>query len=65
MAEDIRTSDEIMNSILGSFESIKEDWEKVKERKSKAASRRIRKELDGIAKIKVELRKAMIREENK
>ncbi len=58
-----RTSSEIMESILSNFKEIEGDWERVKDRGSKAASRRIRKTLDHISKVKVELRKTMIEEE--
>jgi hypothetical protein len=56
-------SEEIMNGIFSDFEKITEDWKKVKERNSIAAARRIRRTLDGIGNIKVELRKVMTAEE--
>lgn len=55
----------IMEKILKEFESIKDDWDKVKKRYSVAGAVRMRKALDNISKQKIALRKAMLREEKK
>ena len=63
MSNDLRTPDQIMESILGNFKKIEKDWEKISEKYSVAGARRIRKALDEVAKQKIDLRKSMLAKE--
>ncbi len=56
------SSDNLMDEVIELINDIKEDWEKLKEKSNAAAGRRIRKALDDIARIKVDVRKAMLKE---
>ena len=57
------TTSQIMEDITASFDRITEDWEKLKVNQNAAASRRIRKSLDEISRMKISLRKVMLAEE--
>jgi len=52
----------LMDEIIDIVDGVKTDWDKVKEKHNAAAARRIRKSLDTIARLKVDLRKAMLKE---
>ena len=56
------TTDELMEDVVELINEVNSDWEKVKEKHNAAAGRRIRKALDDIARIKVDVRKAMLKE---
>jgi len=55
-------TDELMKEIINLIEGVNSDWDKIKNKHNAAAGRRIRKSLDDIAKIKVNVRKAMLKE---
>jgi hypothetical protein len=55
-------TDELMEEVINLIEGVTADWEKIKNKHNAAAGRRIRKSLDEIAKIKVDVRKAMLKE---
>jgi len=52
----------LMEEIIELVDGVKTDWDKIKEKHNAAAARRIRKSLDTIARLKVDLRKAMLKE---
>lgn len=55
-------TNELMTDIIELVGSVTSDWEKVKVKHNAAAGRRIRKALDDISRIKVDVRKAMLKE---
>jgi len=56
------STDELMEEVITLVNGVVEDWEKVKAKHNAAAGRRIRKALDDIARVKVNVRKAMLKE---
>jgi len=57
------STEQIMEEVISIFKEVENDWEKLKDRQNAAAGRRIRKSLDEVARIKVDLRKVMLAEE--
>jgi len=55
-------TNELMEDVISLINEVNSDWQKVKEKHNAAAGRRIRKALDDIARIKVDVRKAMLKE---
>lgn len=53
---------ELMTEVTELMKEVIVDWEKIREKHNAAASRRIRTALDDIARIKVDVRKAMKKE---
>lgn len=56
------STDELMGEIVELIDGVKTDWDKIRTKTNAAAGRRIRKSLDDVAKLKVNLRKAMLKE---
>jgi hypothetical protein len=55
-------TDELMGEIIELIDGVKTDWDKIRNKHNATAGRRIRKALDEVAKLKVDLRKAMLKE---
>ena len=56
------STDVLMKEVISLIDGVNSDWARIQAKGNAAAGRRIRKALDDIARIKVDVRKAMIKE---